>query len=168
MASFGFYAGSFDPITRGHLDIVSQALKVFDQVVISIGENPNKTRSFPVALAIMQIRRAVAERFEPGLADRILVSAFSGAIIEGTKNAKCNAIVRGLRQSSDFNDEFRLNGIVAKSSDIPMVYFICDADFLHVASSTAKEMAQLKLPISWLVTPSVEQDLKDLVNGILP
>jgi pantetheine-phosphate adenylyltransferase len=176
------YAGSFDPITKGHLDVISQALEVFDEIVVAIGINLAKTRTFPMDIAIPQLLKALAERFpnaalrsvagEPFAKDetrhRITVGAFDGSIITAAEMFECNVIMRGFRQVSDFNDEFRYNGIVTKSCDIPMVYFICKAEFLHVASSAVKEMALVKLPIDWLVTPSVEQDLKDWAAGILP
>lgn len=154
------YAGSFDPITRGHLDIVDQALKVFDKVVIGIGQNAAKQPRFDLDERQRLIKESIEQRWETDDRDRISVVTFSRSIIDFAKDAQATAIVRGLRQVSDFADEFRMNGIVSRSSDIPMVYFICRAEFLHVASSTVKEMAELGLPIGWLVTPAVEAALK--------
>jgi pantetheine-phosphate adenylyltransferase len=66
------------------------------------------------------------------------------------------AIIRGLRQISDFGDEFTINGMVARSlPEIPLTYFICRQDFLHVSSSSVKEMAALGEDVSWMVTPTV-------------
>jgi pantetheine-phosphate adenylyltransferase len=141
------YAGSFDPFTRGHLDIVEQALKVFDQVIIAIGENPSKKRLFDIATAKMLIGR----HFNGDINKRIVVTTFKGALVnfadsfgDALGNGRCTAIIRGLRQISDFNDEFRMHGVNSRAMpSIPMVYFICHSDYLHVASSTAREMGRI-------------------------
>ena len=151
------YAGSFDPITRGHFDIVEQALNVFDRVTIAIGVNPKKTRMFPVAGASLLIRQGVTDRF---LSDRVEVKSFEGALVHYAEQIGADALVRGLRQVSDFNDEFTLHGANERASKIAQVYFICAHDFLHVSSSTAKEMASFNMDISWLVDPNVEHALK--------
>src|ERR1700731_2098276 len=66
-------------------------------------------------------------------------------------------IVRGLREASDFNEEFKLHGVAGRiDPSIPMVHFICEAQFLHVSSSTAKELDAMGEGIGWLVMPSVE------------
>jgi pantetheine-phosphate adenylyltransferase len=66
--------------------------------------------------------------------------------------------VRGLREASDFNEEFRLHGVASRiDPSIPMVHFICEEPFLHVSSSTAKELDQIGEAIAWLVMPCVEQ-----------
>jgi pantetheine-phosphate adenylyltransferase len=70
--------------------------------------------------------------------------------------------VRGLRQISDFNDEFTLHGVLQRiSPDIPMVHLICQQQFLHVSSSTARALADLKEDLSWLVTDNVAMALRN-------
>jgi pantetheine-phosphate adenylyltransferase len=70
-------------------------------------------------------------------------------------------VVRGLRQFSDFDDEFRYHGMFGRlEPDIPLVHFICQEGFLHVSSSAARELAGVREDISWIVTPSVEGALK--------
>ena len=151
------YAGSFDPITRGHFDIIEQALRVFDRLTIAIGINPTKQRMFPVMGASLLIAEALRNR---NLDDRVDVKSFGGALVHFAQAEKADGIVRGLRQISDFGDEFTQHGVNSKISDIPLVYFICHHEFLHVSSSTAKQMASFNMDISWLVDANIERALK--------
>lgn len=161
------YAGSFDPITRGHLDIIGKALMTFDTVHVAIGTNVRKQRAFDVEESLGLIARSVAELWPeagPGPRDRLL---FDGALEIGefadrsligyARSIGATHIVRGLREASDFADEFNLHGVAGRlDPTIPMVHFICDAPFLHVSSSTAKELDAVGEDIAWLVTPSVQ------------
>ena len=148
------YAGSFDPITRGHLDIIQQALAVWDHVVIAIGVNPTKTRFFPVDQSIETILKACRE---VGIhEEQITIDSFEGALVRYAERIDATAIIRGFRQVSDFEGEFRQNGINAMVSEMPQVYMICHTRFLHISSSAVKEMASLGLDIESFVTPSVE------------
>lgn len=159
------YAGSFDPITRGHLDIIGKALMTFDAVHVAIGTNVRKQRAFGVSESLDLIARSVAELWpEAGAAPGPL---FGGALeigeyanqslIKYAQATGATHIVRGLREASDFNDEFILHGVASRlDPSIPMVHFICEAPFLHVSSSTAKELDAVGEDIGWLVTPAVE------------
>lgn len=156
--SLAVYAGSFDPITKGHFDIVEQALKVFDKVVIAIGRNPDKKRLFPWAGSMLLIERAISDR---GLSERVSAKSFEGALVDFAAEIEATAIVRGLRQVSDFNDEFVQHAFNERMTELPLVYFICQHEYLHVSSSSVKMLAALKKDISWMVDPAVERALKD-------
>jgi pantetheine-phosphate adenylyltransferase len=162
------YAGSFDPITRGHLDIIGKALMTFDAVHIAIGTNVRKQRAFSVVESLRLIERSIAEHWPEAASDPNASSGlFGGALVVGeyvnqsligyARQIGATHIVRGLRQASDFNEEFNLHGVAGRiDPSIPMVHFICEGQFLHVSSSTAKELAGIGEDIGWLVTPSVE------------
>ena len=146
------YAGSFDPITRGHLDIIGKALMTFDAVHVAIGANVRKQRAFGVEQSVTLIKRSIVELWpEAGLAEGPL---FEGALEVGeyadqsllryARIIGATHIVRGLREASNFNEEFTLHGVAGRiDPTIPMVHFICEARFLHVSSSTAKELASV-------------------------
>jgi pantetheine-phosphate adenylyltransferase len=155
------YAGSFDPITRGHLDVLDKALTTFDLVHLAVGSNPLKTGLFEVAERQALIRRSIAEELGPP-AEAIEVGAYAGdSVIRYAHRIGATHLVRGLRQASDFDDEFRYHGVFERLDPaIPMVHFICREAFLHVSSSTARELASLDEDVSWLVTPSVEAALR--------
>jgi pantetheine-phosphate adenylyltransferase len=165
------YAGSFDPITRGHLDIIGKALMTFDAVHVAIGTNVRKQRTFDVAESLRLIGRSIVEHWPDAVPDTGGLSSgerlFDGALEVGeyvdqslisyARRIDATHIVRGLREASDFNEEFRLHGVAERiDPSIPMVHFICEARFLHVSSSTAKELDAMDEGIGWLVTPSVE------------
>lgn len=160
------YAGSFDPVTRGHLDILGKALATFDIVHVAIGANVRKSRTFDVQESQRLIIRSVVERWPeaatPGgeaLFDGALeVGEYAGqGLIAYAHSIGATHVVRGLREASDFNDEFNLHGVAGRiDPSILMVHFICEAQFLHVSSSTAKELDSVNERIDWLVMPCVE------------
>jgi pantetheine-phosphate adenylyltransferase len=159
------YAGSFDPITRGHLDIIGKALMTFDAIHVAIGTNIRKQRAFGVAESQRLIVRSIAEHWPEamGPGERLFggaldVGEFAGqSLVAYARRIGATHIVRGLRQASDFNEEFNLQGVAGRiDPSIPVVHFICEAQFLHVSSSTAKELDAVGEDIGWLVTPSVE------------
>jgi pantetheine-phosphate adenylyltransferase len=165
------YAGSFDPVTRGHLDIIGKALMTFDAVHVAIGTNVRKVRTFGVEDSRRLLIGSIAEQWPDALADaRAPIQGqvlFEGALEVGeytnqsliayARRIGATHIVRGLREASDFNEEFNLHGVAERiDPSIPMVHFICEAQFLHVSSSTAKELEAMGEGIGWLVTPCVE------------
>lgn len=156
------YAGSFDPVTRGHLDIIGKALLTFDTVHVAVGTNVRKTRMFGVEESRRLIARSVAERWPEEAAslleDVLEVGEFADrSLLAYAREIGATHIVRGLREASDFNEEFTLHGVAGRiDPSIPMVHFICEAQFLHVSSSTAKELNGVGERIDWLVMPCVE------------
>ena len=158
------YAGSFDPVTRGHLDIIGKALLTFDTVHVAVGTNVRKVRLFGVEESQELIVRSVMERWprEAG-ADGLFGGALevgeftNRSLVAYARAIGATHIVRGLREASDFNEEFNLHGVAGRlDPSILMVHFICEAQFLHVSSSTAKELDVMGERIDWLVMPCVE------------
>jgi pantetheine-phosphate adenylyltransferase len=179
----GLYAGSFDPITRGHIDIVKKALETFDVVHIACAANSTKKRLFSLseahALMVASLSEGLGfdidweEIFEfqitngvPGpcgistvvvLDGRLEIGYYaSGTIIQHARKIEASHLIRGLRQVSDFNDEFTMHGIIERAApDLTMTHFISRSEFLHVSSSTARELARYNSDVDWLVTPTV-------------
>jgi pantetheine-phosphate adenylyltransferase len=164
------YAGSFDPVTRGHLDIIGKALMTFDAVHVAIGTNVRKVRTFGVEESQRLIIGSIAELWPEAAGEAAPTRThmlFDGALEVGeftnqsliayARKIGATHIVRGLREASDFNEEFNLHGVAGRiDPSIPMVHFICESQFLHVSSSTAKELDAMGEGIGWLVTPCVE------------
>lgn len=164
------YAGSFDPITRGHLDIIGKALRTFDAVHVAIGTNVRKTRTFTVEESQRLIVKSIIERWPDSASDGRMPSR-SGALFEGALEVGeftnrsliayahqigATHIVRGLREATDFHEEFDLHGVAERvDTSVLMVHFICAAQFLHDSSSTAKELDAVGEQIGWLVMPCV-------------
>src|SRR5690349_13964946 len=127
------YAGSFDPITRGHLDIIEKALKTFDIVHVAVGANPQKAGLFALPERLQLIGDSAAD---VGLAGaEVEVGEFAGeSVIKYAHRIGATHVVRGLRQSSDFDDEFRYHGVFGRlEPNIPMIHIICRETFLHVS-----------------------------------
>jgi pantetheine-phosphate adenylyltransferase len=155
------YAGSFDPITRGHLDIIRKALTVFDAVHIAIGTNVRKQRAFTLQESRDLIEQSIVESWPDAgalFADALEIGEYPNqSLLRYARSIGATHIVRGLREATNFNEEFNLHGLAERiDPTIPMVHFICDTQFLHVSSSTAKELDFIGEAIGWLVTPSVE------------
>jgi pantetheine-phosphate adenylyltransferase len=155
------YAGSFDPVTRGHLDIIRKALTTFDAVHVAIGTNVRKLRAFSIDDSLRLIEQSVRELWPEADAlfeDALEVGEYANqSLIKYARAIGATHIVRGLREATNFNEEFNLHGLAERiDPSIPMVHFICDAQFLHVSSSTAKELDAMGEDIGWLVMPCVE------------
>ena len=155
------YAGSFDPVTRGHLDIIRKAMATFDTVHIAIGTNVRKQRAFSIEESLDLIKQSVLELWPDAdnlFGEVLEVGEYTNqSLIKYARKIGATHIVRGLREATNFNEEFNLHGLAERiDSTIPMVHFICDAQFLHVSSSTAKELDAMGEEIGWLVMPSVE------------
>lgn len=170
------YGGSFDPITKGHVDIIIKAVQTFDEVIVAIGANPKKTRLFSVEQSLDLIEKSIKEtlplreynwggpNIESELSDYgIRLGEFTGtSLVDFARAQGATHLVRGLRQVSDFNDEFSLHGVVERiAPEIQMVHIIGDAQYLHVSSSTARELAYLGHNMKWVVGWYVEQALKE-------
>ena len=155
------YAGSFAPVTRGHLDIIRKALMTIDSVHVAVGTNVRKQRMFSVEQSTDLIQRSLLDLWpeaEAILGETLEVGEYARqSLVRYARTIGATHIVRGLREATNFNEEFNLHGLAERlDASIPMVHFICDAQFPHVSSSTAKELESVGEEIDWLVTPSVE------------
>lgn len=177
--TIALYAGSFDPFTKGHLDVVGKATKTFDKVYVSFGVNPNKKRLFGLPEAMALAGQSLMDHYLPGQTGGwtnhndvlshpgipVVLSEYTGSTMKYAKSIGATHVVRGLRQAGDFNDEFGLAGTAGHiDRDIIFTHFICREDFLHISSSTARELASLGEDIDWLVTPSVRDALYEKFN----
>ena len=100
-------AGSFDPFTEGHLDVVDRGLSMFDRIVVAVAHNPKKRADFTVEERVALIRESLAD-----MGDRVEVDTFQGLVVEYASRKGAVALLRGLRAVSDFEFEFALGGPV--------------------------------------------------------
>lgn len=130
------YPGSFDPITVGHLDILERAVKLFDRVIVAIGQHPTKPGYFTV-----EERAALIERSAEHL-DGFEVAAFSGLVVDFCGARGAQIIVRGLRAVSDFEPEFQM-GLANRdlAPEVETVFLIPRPDRMFVSSSLVREIA---------------------------
>jgi len=149
------YPGSFDPVTNGHIDIALRATNIFDEVIVAVSHNPDKSYLFDLN-----------ERFEMTSAtfenhDRIKVIRFDGLIAGLAEKESAVAIVRGLRAVSDFEHEFQLALMNRKMSrDIETVFLMTSFRYVYLSSSIIKDAARHGGIFEDLVPKIVEENLK--------
>lgn len=150
------YAGSFDPITNGHLDILKRAIKLFDKIYICIANNPNKKSLFSPEEKINLIKESVKKY------SNVEVVYTDDLTIKKAKELKVNAIIRGLRAVTDFEYEFQLaSGYRYIDKDIEMVFLMSSSELCFISSSAVKEFAEKGVDVSPLVPKCVETALKN-------
>jgi pantetheine-phosphate adenylyltransferase len=150
------YAGSFDPITNGHVDIVRRGLGVFDQIIVAVAHNPAKDTSlFSAPERVTMIRQALAD-----LGERVSVDTFTGLLVEYCDRLRATAIIRGLRAVSDFEYEFQMAMMNRHLNAGVETYFMTASEaYFYTASRLVKEVASLGGDVSALVPPGVHRAL---------
>ena len=149
------YPGTFDPITNGHLDLVQRARGLFDRVVVAVGTGREKHPMFTVRERVALVRDAVKD------IDGVEVMTFSGLLIEAVEGAGAVAIVRGLREVSDFEYEFQMALMNRRlAHDVETVFLMPSEHYTYLDSTIVKEVALLGGSVEGLVPELVETKLK--------
>ena len=154
MTRIGIYPGSFDPITRGHEDLIRRSLAFVDRVIVAVAINVAKQPLFTPEERVALIRTAVDDQ-------RVEVRTFDGLLVEFARSVGASVIVRGLRAVSDFEYEFQMalmNRTLAPS--IETVFLVPAFDLTYLSSSLVREVARFGGDVSALVHPAVQQALK--------
>ncbi len=140
----GIYAGTFDPITMGHLDIINRSMEFCDELVIAIGINPAKNTMFTEQERIKQIDQSINKHIEFLRSTNITVVSFQGLLVEYAKQIGARVLVRGIRSVSDFEYEINLANInKTLAPSIETVFLPTSPDLAVVSSSMVKEVAKL-------------------------
>ena len=143
MARTGFYAGSFDPVTYGHLDIIARAARLVDRLVLGVGVHPGKQALLEAATRIRlleQVTRPIAEH--TGV--KITVASFDDLAVNAARRHHAGLLIRGLRDASDFDYEVQMgqmNGAMAP--DIETVFLAASPATRMIASSLVKQIAKM-------------------------
>ncbi|MEJ2365673.1 MAG: pantetheine-phosphate adenylyltransferase [Deltaproteobacteria bacterium] len=157
------YAGSFDPITNGHLDLLERALKMFDNIIIAVAENPAKEPLFTLEERLELIRASLANRNE---LHRIKVDSFKGLLVNYVEKCGAMAILRGLRAVSDFEYEFQMALMNRKLNRRPeTLYLMTGARWIYISSGIIKEVVQAGGRVTGLVPEAVEKKLREKIRG---
>ncbi len=153
------YPGSFDPLTNGHLDIISRGLEIFDTVVIAVACNNEKKGLFSITERIDMINQLIAGN------PRIQVETFSGLLVDYVVSKKARVILRGLRAVTDFEFEFQLaqmNRTVCQQ--VETLFMMTSPECAYLSSSIVKEVGRLKGDISKFVPELVAEKLMEKFN----
>ena len=149
------YAGTFDPMTLGHLDVATRAAHVFERLTLAVAEDPRKTLLFSVEERLELARTSVA-----GLAN-VEVVPFGGLLVNWARNRGIHTLIRGLRAFSDFEYEFQMALTNRKlAPDIETMFLMPNEDFSYVSSSMVREIAALGGDVDKFVPPAVAAALK--------
>lgn len=156
-AMVAVYPGSFDPVTRGHMDIAERAARLVDRLVVAVYAMPNKNLLFSTEERVALWRDAVAEK---GLSN-VEVSPYEGLTTEFARRIGATALVRGLRAVSDFEVEFQQALMYRKlAPEIETVMIVTSLKYLFLSSSLLKEVAKLGGDMEDMVTGSVARALR--------
>lgn len=149
------YAGTFDPITTGHVDIIRRGLLFCDELVVAIGLNPNKKTMFSEQERIALIQNTVKD------IPRVSVLSFDGLMVELAKNQGASILIRGIRSVSDFEYEINLANVnKVLLPTLETVFLPTSPELAVVSSSAVKEIARYGGNISKFVSPYVAEQLK--------
>lgn len=144
------YPGSFDPITKGHLDIIQRSSKIFSQVIVAVLENPRKQAVFSIEERMEMLKLSTAD------IDNVKVDFFKGLLIDYARLNNVNIIIKGLRAISDFEFEFQMALVNRKlNPQIETLFMVTNSKYSYLSSSIVKEVASFGGDIRGLVPPEV-------------
>ncbi len=153
--SVAVFPGSFDPVTFGHIDLIERSAAVFDEVIVAVAYNQEKTPLFTVDERIGMIRDVFSQN------PQVKIETFKGLLIDYLVNRDAHVIIRGLRAVSDFEYEFQMALMNRKlAPGIETFFMASSALYTYVSSRIVKELASLGGDVSDLVHPLVEKKIK--------
>lgn len=161
----GFYPGTFDPVTRGHGDIIRRALKLVDKLAIGVAINRDKGPLFTLEERVDLLRADIREICGDD-ADRVTIEPFEDLLMNRAEIVGASVIIRGLRAVADFEYEFQMVGMNrALNDDIETVFLMAEAEHQAIASRLVKEIARLGGDVGKFVTPRVMEALRAKYAG---
>ncbi|MCK4910790.1 MAG: pantetheine-phosphate adenylyltransferase [Thermodesulfovibrionales bacterium] len=156
MERTAIYPGTFDPFTNGHLDLVTRGCKMFDKIIIGVGENPNKKQLFSIEERVSLIRDAVK-----GLED-VTVEPFDTLLVDFARTRGIDALMRGLRAVSDFEYELQMALMNRKlAQEVETVFLMPSLRYIFLSSTIIKEAAEYGGDVSSLVPDNVARALRE-------
>jgi len=153
------FPASFDPVTNGHLDIARRAGCLFDEVVLAVAVNLDKSGFFSVAERLEMLESIVKSE------ERMRVASFEGLTVDFAREIGCSAIIRGVRAMSDFEYEFEM-ALMNKhlNGQVETLFMMPSQEYLYVSSSRLKELARFGRSVDEFVPPLVAQKLQERVG----
>jgi len=150
------YPGTFDPVTNGHLDLIKRALEIFDQVIVGVAVGAKKKPVFDATERVRFVEESVK-----GL-DRVKVESFDCLLVDFVLSRNAHVILKGLRAVSDYEHELQMASMNRRLSNlIETVFMMAGEEFSFISSSLVKEVYQLKGNVNGLVSPVVEEGLRE-------
>ena len=154
------FPGTFDPITNGHLDIIHQALEVFDRIVVTVAPNLNKSPLFSLDERIGMINDTIVTL------DRVTVESYHGLIVDAARRLKAIALIRGVRTGPDFESEYQMSLMNRHlAPDVITVCFFPAEPYTYVSSSLVREVARYGGNVDRFVPDHVSKHLKKIFTS---
>lgn len=163
MEKIALYPGSFDPITKGHIDIIKRCSNLFDKLIIGIFKNASKSKSW---FSDEEKVEMIKEILENEKIENVEIKTFDGLLVDFIEQEKVNILVRGLRALSDYEYElqFTLTNKTLAKSEYETIFLTASREYLYLSSSLVKEVAQNNGELSSFVPKNVEKKLIEKVN----
>lgn len=157
------YPGTFDPITKGHLDLIERARRLYAHVVVGVASNPKKKPLFSLEERVALIQQ---ELLEQNLTD-VRVAGFEGLLVNFAREQNANVLIRGMRAVSDFEFEFQLASMNRSlAPDVESVFLMPSEKFAFISSTLVKEVAILQGDVGRFVSPHVLKALQGKIARI--
>ena len=154
------YSGTFDPVTLGHLDVVRRAAGLFDQLIIAVAEAHHKKTLFS-----LESRVSMAQTATQGMAN-VTIEPFSGLIMDFCTAHSASAVVRGIRNMTDFDYESQMAAMNRKLAPrVETVFLLPDAPLACISSTLVREISKLGGDVSQMVSPDVMAALNSAKAG---
>ena len=151
MKKIAIYPGSFDPITNGHLDLIKRASKLFDEVIIAITQNANKSSFLSIDQRVDAVKKSITSL------NNTRVLSFDSLLVDFAREHNAQIIIRGLRAVSDFEYEFQLSGMNKRlNPEIETLFMTPSEEFANISSSLVREIYTLGGDISAFVPDTVK------------
>lgn len=155
------YPGSFDPVTNGHVDVITRAARLFDELIVAVAHNPRKICVFTPPERVGMIEIAVR-----GL-DNVRAVHFDGLLVDLATRERASTLVRGLRAVSDFEFEFQMALMNRKlRPEIETIFLAPGEEFTYLSSGLVKEIAMLGGDIGGFVPPTVREALEARLSSL--
>ena len=148
------YPGTFDPVTIGHLDVVERAGRIFDRLVVGVGDNPEKACVFSLRERLAMMRREVAHL------KNVEVKAFRGLMVDFAKAEKASVVLRGIRTVSDLEYEIQMAFTNRSSAGVETIFIAPRPEHAFINARFIKEIVRGGGRVDGMVSPAVEADLR--------
>ncbi len=154
------YPGTFDPITRGHEDLIRRAALLFDEVVVAVADNRNKSSYFTLEERV-EMARQVLKSYS-----NVKVTGFAGLLIDFVREQQAGIVLRGLRAVSDFEYEFQLAGMNRNlNPDVETLFLTPAEQYMFISASMVREIALLGGDVSQFVHPSIQSRFNEKLQA---
>ncbi|HAT4315099.1 TPA: pantetheine-phosphate adenylyltransferase [Clostridium perfringens] len=157
----GVYPGSFDPITKGHLDLIERATSKFDKVIVAVLININKKGMFSIEERVNLIEKCVAKY------NNVEVKSFNGLLIDFVRKEKADVIIKGLRSVTDFEYEFQMALMNRElANEVETVFMVTSPNYSYISSSAIKQVASFNGEIKNFVPKEIVEDLEERIISL--